>query len=55
MIIEVLANLALDLRDLLVERGDDLRNGSRDDGCLLRITRTPIAARGSSSDVRNGA
>ena len=34
MVVEVLANLALDLRDLFIERGDDLSNGGRNDGCL---------------------
>ena len=32
MVIEVLANLSLNLRDLFVERGDDLPNRGRNDG-----------------------
>jgi hypothetical protein len=38
MIVEVLANLTLDLRDLLVECGNDLSNGGRDDGCLRGLS-----------------
>jgi hypothetical protein len=41
MSVEVLANLALDLRDLFIERGNDLSNRGRDDGNLrgLRVNR----------------
>src|ERR1700733_959935 len=34
MIVEVLANLALDLRNLFIEGGDDLSNRGCDNGCL---------------------
>ena len=37
MIVEVLADLALDLRDLLVERGNDFSDRGRDDGRLRRL------------------
>jgi hypothetical protein len=41
MIVEVLANLALDLRDMFVECGNDLPNGGSENGCLrgLRVHR----------------
>ncbi|MGA8097326.1 MAG: hypothetical protein WB810_01570 [Candidatus Cybelea sp.] len=37
MIVKVLANLSLHLRDLFVERRDDLADGVCNDGCLRRL------------------
>ena len=48
MVVEVLANLPLNLRDLFVERGDDLPNRGRNRRLRPTIVRTRIASLGLS-------